>query len=551
MVEDRDLFSRFSFFPLLGLGFFLFLFGFVFPSLALVIMVAVLLLGYGIFSLKKTEKRVRCLEKKVAVDEITGLQPWPVFRNRGEELLESISKEEGNLSLSIIDLDNFKRWNNFLGPLGGDEILKRVAGFLADKLSEEELIARWHGDSFIFLFPGASYKRSSSRISQILEDLRQKSFYVREVEVKVEACAGIAHFPDDGERIPDLILVADKYLRGAKKVGGRVCSAVDGIPHLEVQNSINLHSPESYQDRIAKKSTQLFLLFQEKEMEIIRQDIAANKAFCIEKPEGEYFYEFYYILSGEIKQMDSGKILTPGSFITTGSLEEALFFETLTPVSLLFVTNAPVFKQQSDELGKWVRMIEELEGKDRGIETHGFRMEEMAIKLGKEMGLKEAALFALAFAAYLHDIGKTRIPSSILQKKGPLSYEEWETIKKHPGWSREMIRENLQHSLCEKIAEIVYQHHERYDGTGYPRELKGDEIMLEAQIVALLDAFDAITSERPYKPAFSREEAKKEILRCKGTQFSPALVEKFVPLIDEMEEERKDSREKREKYWGA
>lgn len=548
MVANRDLFSRFLFLPLLGSGFFLFLFGFVFPSFALVILVAVLTLAYGGFSLKKKEKQLRSLEKKVAVDEITGLQSWSVFQTRGEELLESKRTGEGKLSLGIIDLDNFKRWNNLLGPLGGDELLKKVAGFLADKLSQEDLIARWHGDKFIFLFPGASGKWSGSRISKILEELRQKSFFIREVEIKVEACAGIAHFPDDGESIPDLILAADSYLRRAQKVGRRVCSAGDGDPRLEVHNSIKLHNPASYQDRIAKKSTQLCLLFKERDLEIIKQKIAANKAFCIEKPEGEYFYEFYYILSGEIKQLDSGETLTTGSFITPGNLEASLYFETLTPVSLLFVTNAPVFKQQSDELEKWARMIEELEGKDQRIEIHGFRLEEMAIKLGKEMGLKEEALFALAFAAYLHDIGKTRIPSSILQKKGPLTYEEWETIKKHPGWSREMIRENLQHNLSEKIAEIVYQHHERYDGTGYPRGLKGDEIMLEAQIVALLDAFDAITSERPYQAAFSKEEAKKEILRCKGTQFSPTLVETFIPLIDELEEDKKDSREGREVY---
>jgi len=273
-------------------------------------------------------------------------------------------------------------------------------------------------------------------------------------------------------------------------------------------------------------------------VEIIKQDIAEEKPFSIQQTGAEECFEFYYILDGEVKNLYSGEVFKGGSFITINAPGEPIYLKTLTPVSFLYITNAPIFKQQSSEMSQYVQLVDEMEGKEHPIESHGKRIEKMALELGKAMDLEGENLFALIFAAYLHDVGKVKIPGSILQKKGPLNKDEWETIKKHPIWGKDLVQTHLEHQTKKKVGEIVYQHHENYDGSGYPEGLKGDEICIEAQILSLLDAYDAMTSDRPYQSALSSEEAIEEIKRNTGTQFSPKVVEKFIPLMEEMEGEK-------------
>ncbi|MGB9907313.1 MAG: HD-GYP domain-containing protein [Candidatus Saccharicenans sp.] len=132
------------------------------------------------------------------------------------------------------------------------------------------------------------------------------------------------------------------------------------------------------------------------------------------------------------------------------------------------------------------------------------------------------ALLDIERGALLHDLGKVGIPEDILQKKGPLSEEEMEIIKYHPLIGFAMIEE---FSFLQGAAEIILFHHERYDGTGYPFGLQGEEIPLSARLFSLADTIDAITSDRPYRRSRSFEEALNEVKLCSGTQFDPRLVE--------------------------
>jgi putative nucleotidyltransferase with HDIG domain len=133
----------------------------------------------------------------------------------------------------------------------------------------------------------------------------------------------------------------------------------------------------------------------------------------------------------------------------------------------------------------------------------------------------------IARGAFLHDIGKMALPDQILLKPGPLNAEEQEAMRRHCANGYDMLRKI---PFLREVAEIVFTHQEYYDGSGYPSGLRSGEIPIGARIFAVADALDAITSERPYRKARSFEKARKEIQRCSGTQFDPAVVEVFLKI---------------------
>jgi len=130
----------------------------------------------------------------------------------------------------------------------------------------------------------------------------------------------------------------------------------------------------------------------------------------------------------------------------------------------------------------------------------------------------------------LHDIGKISIPDSVLNKAGPLTDEEWEPVKAHPELGVEILKHVIDLVNC---LPAILHHHEHYDGTGYPSGLKGDEIPLEARILAIADAYDAITSIRSYHPQLSPQQALDELRHCAGAQFDPELVKVFCQTIEQ------------------
>jgi HD-GYP domain-containing protein (c-di-GMP phosphodiesterase class II) len=156
--------------------------------------------------------------------------------------------------------------------------------------------------------------------------------------------------------------------------------------------------------------------------------------------------------------------------------------------------------------------------------AHSSRVEELATSLGRRLRLDGRPLWELAYAAELHDIGKVGLPDSVLLKPGPLAAPEWEAVRSHSIWGCELLRRV---PGLERVAIIVRHHHERFDGTGYPDGLRAEDIPLESRILAVVDAFVAMTEERPYRSARDPITASDELLAQRGTQFDPRVLDAF------------------------
>lgn len=175
------------------------------------------------------------------------------------------------------------------------------------------------------------------------------------------------------------------------------------------------------------------------------------------------------------------------------------------------------------------RLIRVLHATDPDLAAHGLRAARLAADVGRRLGLIPETVQQIQAAAHLHDIGKLLISRDILDKPGPLDDAEWAELERHPATGYAIVRQRVPH----EVAEIVLTHHERYDGSGYPNGISGSRIPLEARVLQVADAFDAITSVRPYQPALPVDYAVSELLRYSGTQFDPDAVDALVGLTED------------------
>jgi HD-GYP domain-containing protein (c-di-GMP phosphodiesterase class II) len=174
----------------------------------------------------------------------------------------------------------------------------------------------------------------------------------------------------------------------------------------------------------------------------------------------------------------------------------------------------------------WARA---LELRDHETEGHSARVTELAVRLAVQMGLRDEALEALRRGAMLHDIGKIGVPDAILHKPGPLADDEWAVMRRHPEYAYDMLAPI---GFLRPVLDIPYCHHERWDGSGYPRGLAGEAIPLAARIFAVVDVWDALRSDRPYRTAWSRKQAIGYLKAHAGNHFDPDVVRAFTAMIE-------------------
>ncbi|HYF65047.1 MAG TPA: HD-GYP domain-containing protein, partial [Herpetosiphonaceae bacterium] len=213
------------------------------------------------------------------------------------------------------------------------------------------------------------------------------------------------------------------------------------------------------------------------------------------------------------------------------------FLHTLAQQAAIAINDAIVFanlQQSNSELSRaydatiegWSRA---LDLRDRETQGHTQRVKELTLRLARMFGLSEDELVYVRWGALLHDIGKMGVPDSVLLKPEPLTDEEWAMMRQHPTFAYEMLAPI---SYLKSAIDIPYCHHERWDGGGYPRGLSGEEIPLTARIFAVVDVWDALRSDRPYRQGWPHEAVIEHIRQEAGKHFDPQVVAQFLQLMD-------------------
>jgi HD-GYP domain-containing protein (c-di-GMP phosphodiesterase class II) len=212
-------------------------------------------------------------------------------------------------------------------------------------------------------------------------------------------------------------------------------------------------------------------------------------------------------------------------FLNTLAGQAAIAIENADLFGNLQASNQELFQAYDATIEGWSRAMDL---RDRETEGHTQRVTNLTLQLVRAMHIEESKLIHIRRGALLHDIGKLGIPDHILFKRGELTPEEFEIMQKHPEFAYEMLAPI---SYLKPALAIPYCHHEKWDGTGYPLGLKGEQIPLEARIFAVVDVWDALTSDRPYRPAWSREETLIYIKEQSGAHFDPHVVNMFFEMI--------------------
>jgi HD-GYP domain-containing protein (c-di-GMP phosphodiesterase class II) len=288
---------------------------------------------------------------------------------------------------------------------------------------------------------------------------------------------------------------------------------------------------DSYIERVEKKVEKLSLLAKGDGVEIMHQSFQPQVTFRVDPGNDSTLMEFLFIISGTVVYENDNESITleAGEYFYVTDLRETLYFKTVTEVSMLYVANEPVFHLLSDKIKNITQMRLQVEEKDAYTHDHGLRLESYAVRIGKKLHMTKAHLTILGYAAGFHDLGKINVPDEVLNKPAKLTKEEFDLIKKHPGDGADIIKD----TFLKDSALAIRQHHERLDGSGYPDNLKAEDICLEARIIAVVDTYDAMTSDRPYRKGMDPKVAFDEIKSLVGKHYDEKVVQCFEAVLQE------------------
>jgi HD-GYP domain-containing protein (c-di-GMP phosphodiesterase class II) len=203
-------------------------------------------------------------------------------------------------------------------------------------------------------------------------------------------------------------------------------------------------------------------------------------------------------------------------------------FLALFPLALVHISFRSYLKLQTEARRTFEKISELLDARDHYTAVHSTEVADLAVRIGQQMGFGHAELERIQIAAKVHDIGKVAVPDSILLKPSALNDEEWAVMKGHPVTSAELIA-GLE--IYSGVVDAVRHEHERWDGSGYPDALTGDQIPIISRVIAAADIYNALVTDRPYRPAFSREETLRMIEEMRGKDLDPAVADALLEVL--------------------
>ncbi len=296
---------------------------------------------------------------------------------------------------------------------------------------------------------------------------------------------------------------------------------------------ININEKD-FIETVQMKGLQVSLVASSNTTEIIHHRLEHGANWALGPEEGWNALEYFLVLKGELKtfpQYEKYSSIKAGDSFLRHPVRDHYTFQAVGTTEFIYVSSQPIFHRYSKTVTDMVELVRSIEAKDGYTMNHCTRITRLSMILGESLGLDSEQILRLNLGSFFHDIGKVKIPDEILKKPGKLTPEEWSIMKKHPTYGR-IILEECTIPVVGSAGLIVEQHHERFDGKGYPHGLAGDEITLEASIISVVDSYDAMTTDRVYQERRSPDYAFNELLQCRGTMYHPDVVDKFIELKD-------------------
>ena len=502
---------------------------------------------------------LRQVERQAREDALTGLSNRRHFDREIGELFPRYRRRQRPVSVALCDIDDFKKVNDTFGHAVGDRVLTNVGSLMKASIRDQDLIARYGGEEFIAMFPDATLATARGICERMRRAVEAFDWSTIARGLTVTLSFGLASDPNVAHH-ERLISVADELLYVAKATGkNRIVD--DGPVDGPADDEATLDGPAPGGGPTAEAPLTpprlpagLTLRTRGDPLEIVttqigsiallatRPNLEVSEATCEEggritlvppEPGRSATPELFYILEGRLscEFADEQFELRAGDHLVVDDLEQPVILKATSPVRFLYASPDPSFHHMSDELDQLRKLAVSVEFVDGYTAEHCGRMQTLSYAMGEALGLPRHRLHVLDYAAYLHDVGKIRVPREILSSPDALSEAEWEIVREHPQRGADMLTD----TFMADAGPIIAQHHERIDGSGYPLGLKGDEILLEAKIVAVADTFDAMTSDRPYRKALPKETALAELRRLSGRTLASAAVDALVQVLPTLE----------------
>ena len=294
---------------------------------------------------------------------------------------------------------------------------------------------------------------------------------------------------------------------------------------------LHICKKNEYLEKSAQENGSITLLAKGHNNEIMRQIIKKGNMAYINPGNSDELLEFLYILNGSITlRMENAKVvLKTGDYFYVNELKELAQFETNEDTELLYFSNQPVFFNISKRLNDLRDIAKKSQEKDLYTHDHGARVQHYAVIIANKLNLPKEKIENIFFASLFHDIGKIEVLDYVLNKPGKLTDDEMEYIKKHPITGMEMVSD----TYYQDLSRIILQHHEWMNGGGYPNGIKGDEICIEARIISVADAYDALTTDRSYRKGFTVQKSMEILQAESGWKYDSVILEKLVEALKE------------------
>jgi putative two-component system response regulator len=451
------------------------------------------------------------------LDSLTGLYNHGFFQVALSREIERCKRFGEPLSLAMIGIDCFASYNRQHDPISADHILKKIAGVILNNIRQVDLAARYNGDLFTVVFIKSEAKPAVKAAERIRTAVAER--FCSDPTISV----GIAALPNNGRSQEQLFKKALEALMKAKSGGkNRVYSfgeepeiiletkprvlIVDDEPrNVKLLDAMLFQS--NYEIVKAYNGDDALSIVENLDLDIILLDIMMpgmdGYEVCRRIKGHENTRLIPVVLITALDDMESKvKGIEAGAddFITKPPNK----MELLTRIKSLIRVKALNNNLASIE-NVLFSLATAVEAKDTYTEGHIHRVANLAVGLGKRMGLSKKEIQAIRLGGILHDVGKIGIASGILNKPGPLDPDEWQVMKEHPEAGYRICRP-LEKNIGQAL-EIVRYHHEKLDGSGYPEGLKEGDIPLTAQLMAVVDIYDALVTNRPYRKAMPKEKA--------------------------------------------